>query len=184
MDQTVVISTATDDTERKMRTSPMTTPPTVYRVLICWVLLCAPCFAKTTSPKPRQGSEYLSEANGGVFPSSYREDFERTLREHPHGRFARAYHGNRAALHIYFSRALDVSEEDDTDAMSYVLLKILFGCRDFRFSRVLETEDYATRQAVGRMLNDLLVENHLRFPLTRSTYRFRRAPSRPVAQRD
>jgi hypothetical protein len=163
----------------------MSTLPTAIRVLICWALLAAPCFGSSKPPQPRQSIEFRSEENGGVFPDKYRESFADTLREHPRGRFARAYHGSRSALHIYFSRAVDASEEDDTDAMSYVLLKLLFGNRDFRFSRALETEDFATRQAVGRLLNELIVDNNLRFPLTRSTYRYhRRTPGRPVAQRD
>ena len=154
-------------------------------MLLCLVLSAAPCFAKKAAKKrsaPRPPStEFRSVEKGGVFPEIYRDDFANTLKEYPHGRFARAYHGERASLHRYFTRAQNVFEDDaDNDAMGYVILKILYGCGDFRFSRALETEDFATRQAIGRLLDPLLTENHLSFPLTRSNYhyRIRRQPPR------
>ena len=147
-------------------------------VLLCVAVIGTPCFGKSTSrkQKPHQpGVEFRSYASGGVFPEIYRDDFAQTLKEYPRGRFARAYRAERASLHRYFLRAQNVFEDDgDNDAMSYVLLKILFGCGDFRFSRALESEDYATRQAVGRLLDPLITEHHLSFPLTRSNYHFRR----------
>ena len=156
----------------------------LFFVLLCWALLSAPGLAKTSIPK-RPGLEFLPYADGGVFPGIYRDDFEQTLKRYPRGRFARAYHGERAALHHYIVRAQNVFEDgDDNPAMSYVLLKLLFGCRDFRYSRILETEDFATRQAVGRLLDPLLVRHHLSYPLTRSTYHYRHHRPHPVAQRD
>ena len=153
---------------------------TVRAILLFTAFLCAPCFGKTKARKkaPQQPSvEFRPYASGGAFPGIYRDDFAETLREYPHGRFARAYHGERASLHRYFLRAQNVFEDDaDNDSMGYVLLKLLFGCGDFRFSRALETEDYATRQAIGRLLDPLLTEHHLSFPLTRSNYHFRRRP--------
>ena len=147
---------------------------TVRLILLCTAFLCAPCFGKTKVRKkaPQQPSiEFRSYEKGGVFPGIYRDDFAETLREYPRGRFARAYHGERASLHRYFLRAQNVFEDDaDNDSMSYVLLKILFGCGDFRFSRALETEDSATRQAVGRLLDPLLEPSRLQYPLTRSNY--------------
>ena len=147
-------------------------------ILLCTAFLCTPCLAKTQAHKkapPQPGLEFRSYEKGGVFPGIYRDDFAQTLKEYPRGRFARAYHGERASLHRYFLRAQNVFEDDaDNDSMGYVLLKILFGCGDFRFSRALETEDYATRQAIGRLLDPLITEHHLSFPLTRSNYHFRR----------
>ena len=157
---------------------------TVRAILLCTAFLCAPCFAKgqprKKAPRP-PGIEFRSDENGGVFPEIYRDDFAQTLREYPRGRFARAYHGERASLHRYFLRAQNVFEDDaDNDSMGYVILKLLFGCGDFRFSRALETEDFATRQAIGRLLDPLLTESHLSYPLTRSNYhyRIRRQPPR------
>ena len=151
---------------------------TVPVILLCSAFLCAPCFGKTkahTKAPQQPGLEFRSYEKGGVFPEIYRDDFAHTLKEYPHGRFARAYHGERASLHRYFIRAQNVFEDDaDNDSMGYVLLKILFGCGDFRFSRALETEDFATRQAIGRLLDPLLAENHLQYPLTRSNYHFHR----------
>jgi hypothetical protein len=151
---------------------------TVCAILLCAAFLCAPCLGKTkvrkkTPPKP--SIEFRPYSKGGVFPEIYRDDFAETLKEYPRGRFARAYHGERASLHRYFLRAQNVFEDDaDNDSMGYVILKLLFGCGDFRFSRALETEDFATRQAIGRLLDPLLTENHLHYPLTRSNYHFRR----------
>ena len=157
---------------------------------LCWALvfgavLSGPCLAKEAAPK-RPGIEFRASADGGAFPGIYREDFAETLREHPRGRFARAYRGDRASLRRYFARAQDVIEEgDDNRSMSYVLLKLLFGCRDYRFSRALETEDFATRRAVGRLLDPLLVRHRLSYPLTRSTYRPRPRPQpRAAVPRD
>ena len=159
----------------------MKTPSTI---LLCLALLSAPGFAKTHAKKsvPKsEGIEFRPYASGGAFPGIYRDDFAETLREYPNGRFARAYHGERTSLHRYFTRAQNVFEDDgDNDAMGYVLLKLLFGCHDLRFSRALETEDYPTRQAVGRLLDPLLDQNGLRSPLTRSNYRSQRRP-RPRA---
>ena len=154
-------------------------------ILLCLAIFTAPCFAKTRAKKrstPKsQGLEFRPYENGGAFPGIYRDDFAETLKEYPNGRFARAYRGERASLHRYFVRAQNVVEDDgDNDAMGYVLLKILFGCHDFRFSRALETEDYATRQAVGRLLDPLLDKSGLACPLTRSNYRYHHRP-RPRA---
>ena len=150
-------------------------------ILLCLALSSAPCFAKKSAKKrtaPRPPSmEFRAYEKGGVFPGIYRDDFAETLREYPRGRFARAYRGERASLHRYFLRAQNVFEDDaDNDSMGYVLLKILFGCGDFRFSRALETEDFATRQAIGRLLDPLLTEHHLSYPLTRSNYHSHRRP--------
>ena len=158
----------------------------IWRViLLCLVLSPAPCLAKKAAKKrsaPRPPSmEFRASEKGGVFPEIYRDDFASTLKEYPHGRFARAYHGERASLHRYFTRAQNVFEDDaDNDSMGYVILKLLFGCGDFRFSRALETEDFSTRQAIGRLIDPLLTESHLSFPLTRSNYhyRIRRQPPR------
>jgi len=145
----------------------------------------APCLAKKTAPR-RPKIEFSTSVEGGAFPSTFREDFAETLSEHPRGRFARAYRGDRAALRHYFARAQDVIEEGDgSRPMSYVLLKLLFGCRDYRFSRALEPEDFATRRAVGRLLDPLLVRHRLSYPLTRSTYRPRpRTQPRAAIPRD
>ncbi len=155
---------------------------TLLLLFLCSVLSVPPCFAKKAaphSPEHPPSIEFRSYEKGGVFPEIYRDDFAHTLKEYPHGRFARAYHGERASLHRYFIRAQNVFEDDaDNDSMGYVILKLLFGCGDFRFSRALETEDYATRQAIGRLLDPLLAENHLHYPLTHSNYHFRRH-SRP-----
>ena len=163
---------------------------TLPAILFCLALFAVPCFAKThakkrSAPKP-QGIEFRPYESGGAFPGIYRDDFAHTLKEYPNGRFARAYRGERASLHRYFIRAQNVFEDDgDNDAMAYVLLKILFGCHDFRFSRALETEDYATRQAVGRLLDPLLGKNGLACPLTRSNYRYHHRPHpRESAPRD
>ncbi|MCE9608616.1 MAG: hypothetical protein K8R23_00135 [Chthoniobacter sp.] len=130
--------------------------------------------------------EFRSREKGGVFPNEVREELGATLKKYPNGRLARAYRGERPSLHRYFVRAQTVFEDDDDNpAMSYLLLKLLFGCRDTRYSRALETEDFATRQAVGRLLNPLLVENHLSYPLTRATYHYRPRPrSRAASPRD
>ena len=158
---------------------------TLCAILVCWAAFGAPCFAKSHR-NAEPGIEFSAYEKGGVFPGIYRDDFAHTLKEYPHGRFARAYRGERASLHRYFMRAQTVFEDgEDSDAMSYVLLKLLFGCRDFRFSRTLETEDFAIRQAVGRLLDPLLTQNHLHVPLTRSNYHYRRRPrSRESAPRD
>lgn len=150
--------------------------------LLCWAV---PGLAAATARKPA-GIEHRPYAEGGVFPSIYRNDFEETLREYPRSRFARAYRGERASLHRYFVRAQTVVEEDvGTRAMSFVLLKLLFGCGDARYSRVLETEDAPTRLAVGQLLDPLLVRHHLPYPLTRSTYRVRPRPRpRPLFPQD
>ena len=148
---------------------------TARLILLCTAFLCVPCFGKSkaarTKAPPPPSIEFRSYEKGGAFPEIYRDDFTNTLKEYPRGRFARAYHGERASLHRYFLRAQNVFEDDaDNDSMSYVLLKILFGSGDFRFSRALETEDFATRQAIGRLIDPLLTENHLSYPLTRSNY--------------
>jgi len=155
---------------------------TLCLALVCGIALAAPAQAKKAAPR-RPGIEFRSYVDGGVFPSTYREDFAETLREHPRGRFARAYRGDRTALRHYFARTQEVLEEGDADrSMSYVLLKLLFGCRDYRFSRALETEDFSTRRAVGRLLDPLIVRHRLSYPLTRSTYRPRpRSRSQPRA---
>lgn len=153
--------------------------------LVCGAALSVPCPARSAPPK-RPGIEFRAHADGGAFPDSYREDFAATLKEHPRGRFARAYRGDRAALRRYFAGAQDVIEEGDANpSMSYVLLKLLLGSRDYRFSRALETEDFATRRAVGRLLDPLLVRHRLACPLTRATYRPRPRPKpRAVIPRD
>ena len=158
---------------------------TVRAILLCLVLSAAPCFAKKSAKKRRSPQppaiEFRAYEKGGAFPEIYRDDFANTLKEYPRGRFARAYHGERASLHRYFTRAQNVFEDDaDNDSMGYVILKLLFGCGDFRFSRALETEDFATRQAIGRLLDPLLEQSHLHYPLTRSNYhsRIRRQPPR------
>lgn len=158
---------------------------TLCLALACGAALAASCLAKGGTPQ-RPGIEFRAAAAGGAFPDSFREDFAETLKEHPRGRLARAYRGERASLRRYFARAQDVfADGDDDRAMSYVLLKLLFGCRDFRFSRALETEDFSTRQAVGRLLEPLLVRHRLSYPLTRATYRpGRRPPPRPALPRD
>ena len=118
--------------------------------------------------------EYRSIADGGIFPEIYRDDFAQTLKKYPNGRFARAYHGDRAALQRYFARALDTSLDGRrTEALGYVLVKILFGARDERFSRALRAEDFATRQAVGRNIDPLIARYHLNFPRTRNSYSYR-----------
>ncbi len=157
---------------------------TLSVILACLALFTASAAAKNRASKhratPSRSLEFGSYEHGGAFPGIYRDDFAQTLREYPSGRFARAYRGERASLHRYFTRAQNVFEDDgDNDAMGYVLLKLLFGCHDFRFSRALETEDFATRQAVGRLLDPLLDQNGLRSPLTRSNYRYHRRPASP-----
>lgn len=154
-------------------------------VLLCWAGLGLPCLAKTTT-KSRKSIEYRAYSEGGAFPSIYRNDFAETLRKYPRGRFARAYRGEGASLHRYFVRAATVVEEDEgTRAMSLVLLKLLFGCGDLRYSRALRTEDYATRLAVGQLLDPLLIRYKLSYPLTTNSYKFRQRPRpRPVTPRD
>ena len=158
---------------------------TLLLIFLCSVLSIPPCFAKKAAPHTPEhppSIEFRSYEKGGAFPEIYRDDFAHTLKEYPRGRFARAYRGERASLHRYFLRAQTVFEDgDDSDAMSYVLLKLFFGCRDFRFSRALETEDYPVRQAVGRLLDPLLTENHIHAPLTRSNYHFHRRLARARA---
>lgn len=158
---------------------------TLCLVVVCGAVLSVPCLAKKAAPK-RQGIEFRAYAHGGVFPSIYREEFAETLQKRPRGRLARAYRGERPSLHRYFAGAQDVFEDgDDNRAMSYVLLKLLFGCRDHRYSRALETEDFATRQAVGRLLDPLLVRHRLSYPLTRAAYRHRPRPQpRAAVPRD
>lgn len=158
---------------------------TLCLVLVCGAVLSVPCLAKNSAPK-RPGIEFRAAADGGVFPDRDREDFAETLKEHPRGRLARAYRGERASLHRYFARAQDVFEDgDDNRSMSCVLLKLLFGCRDHRYSRALEMEDFATRQAVGRLLDPLLVSHRLSYPLTRAAYRHRPRPQpRAAVPRD
>ena len=163
---------------------------TLRAIFLCTALLCAPCFAKSKAPSKKKphppGIEFRPYADGGAFPGIYRNDFSETLKEYPRGRFARAYRGESASLHRYFVRAQNVFEDDaDNDSMGYVLLKLFFGCGDFRYSRALETEDYATRQAIGRLLDPLLVRNGISHPLTRSNYHFRSRPRpRPATPRD
>lgn len=152
---------------------------TLCLALICGAALSAPCLAgKATTKRP--GIEFRAYADGGAFPEVYREDFAATLKEHPRGRFARAYRGDRTALRRYFAGAqVAIEEGDDNRSMSYVLLKLLMGSRDYRFSRALETEDFSTRRAVGRLLNPLLERHRLGYPLTRSTFRPRPRPRTP-----
>ena len=158
---------------------------TLPALLLSLALCTASGFAKTHASKgaasKKTSLEFGPYESSGAFPGIYRDDFARTIREHPSGRFARAYRGERASLHRYFVHAQNIFEDgDDNEAAGYVLLKILFGCHDFRFSRTLETEDFATRQAVGRLLDPLLDKNGLRSPLTRANYRYHRRP-RPHA---
>lgn len=163
---------------------------TLRAILLCSAILCAPGFAKSKAPKKRApqrpSTEFRPYADGGAFPGIYRDDFAETLKEYPRGRFARAYRGERASLHRYFIRAQNVFEDDaGNDSMGYVLLKLFLGCGDFRFSRILETEDFATRQAVGRLLDPLLTRSQLSAPLTRSNYQsLRRQRPRPATPRD
>ena len=163
---------------------------TLPALLLSLALCTASGFAKTHASKgaasKKTSLEFGPYESGGAFPGIYRDDFARTIREHPSGRFARAYRGERASLHRYFVHAQNIFEDgDDDEAAGYVLLKILFGCHDFRFSRALETEDFATRQAVGRLLDPLLDKNGLASPLTRSNYRYHHRPRpRAAAPRD
>ena len=118
--------------------------------------------------------EYRSYASGGVFPEIYRDDFAQTLKKYPNGRFARAYRAERASLHRYFARALDTSLDGRrSEALGYVLLKIMFGAGDYRFSRALRDEDFATRQAVGRNIDPLIVRYGLKYSRTRNSYSYR-----------
>lgn len=160
---------------------------TLCLALVCGAALSVSCLAGKTTTK-RSGIEFRAYADGGAFPETYREDFAATLKKYPRGRFARAYRGDRTALRRYFAGAqVAIEEGDDNRSMSYVLLKLLLGSRDYRFSRALETEDFATRRAVGRLLNPLLEQHRLGYPLTRSTFRPRprsRTQPRPVIPRD
>lgn len=118
--------------------------------------------------------EYRSYESGGIFPEIYRDDFAQTREKYPNGRFARAYRAERASLHRYFARALDTSLDGRrSEALGYVLVKIMFGARDERFSRALRAEDFATRQAVGRNIDPLIVRYGLKFPRTRNSYSYR-----------
>ena len=123
--------------------------------------------------------EFRSYEVGGVFPEIYRDDFAQTRKKYPNGRFARAYRGERASLHRYFTRALDASlDRDRNPALGYVLVKIMFGVRDERFSRALRAEDFAARQAVGRAIDGTIARYDLHFPRTRASYRYRAADAR------
>lgn len=131
-------------------------------------LLCGPA-AGATHPL-----EYRSYEKGGVFPEVYRDDFAQTLKKYPNGRFARACRGERLSIHRYFNRALDTSLDDRRSVgFGYVLLKIMFRVGDERFARALRGGEPATRQAVGRHLDPLIVRHHLKFPKTRACYRYR-----------
>ncbi len=131
------------------------------------------CCTASGAGHPR---EYRSYEKGGVFPETYRDDFAQTLKKYPNGRFARACRGERQFIQRYFSRALDTSLDGErSDALGYVLLKILLRVGDEAFARALRGGDVATRQAVGLNIDPLIVRNRLNFPKTRSCYRFRAA---------
>jgi len=142
--------------------------------LLCLIIglasLCQPVFA---APHPQKAGGYHES---GVFPEIYRDDFAQTLRKYPHGRFARACRGERISMQRYFNRALEYSLDDRrSEALGFVLVKIMFRVGDERFARALRGGELATRQAVGRNIDPLIARHHLRFPKTRSCYRYRAA---------
>jgi hypothetical protein len=142
------------------------------RNLLCLLfgvaLLCIPA-AGAAHPL-----EYRSYEKGGVFPEVYRDDFAQTLKKYPNGRFARACRGERISIQRYFNRALEYSLDDRrNEALGYVLAKIMFRVGDERFARALRGGEPSTRQAVGRNLDPLIARHHLKFPQTRSCYRYR-----------
>jgi len=137
-------------------------------LLIGLASLCQPALA--AAPRRESGSD----DKRGVFPEIYRDDFAQTLRKYPNGRFARACRGERLSMQRYFNRALDTSLDDRrNEALGYVLVKIMFRVGDERFARALRGGELATRQAVGRNIDPLIARHKLRFPKTRSCYRYR-----------
>ncbi len=118
--------------------------------------------------------EYKSYESGGVFPEIYRDDFAQTLKKYPNGRFAKACKGDRVAMQKYFNRALDTTLDGKrTDALGYVLVKIMFRVGDEKFAKALRGGERAVREAVGRNIDPIIARNKLSFPKTRACYRFR-----------